>query len=268
MSFKTVPQMFQHLVSEKPNLKTFYTKTDNKWEGIELIDLQAMVEDFANGLKNLGINDNDKVAIIGANSRKWAISDYAIAHIRAVSVPVYPTLIPTQSQYVVEHSESKIAIVQDEVQLDKVYPLINDANSNQRMINSIFSNSNLNIIDYSFEEDPSRSARNYTTKVFSKVDKFNAAILGVGEDGHIASLFPDTTALNSSEIGFVQNEVNILTRWRVTSTFELLKNVEHIYLLVTGDSKKEIIKKIGKENDLPVNELIRLRKKTVLLTDQ
>ena len=152
--------------------------------------------------------------------------------------------------------------------VDERHVDINDANSNQRMINSIFSNSNLNIIDYSFEEDPSRSARNYTTKVFSKVDKFNAAILGVGEDGHIASLFPDTTALNSPEIGFVQNEVNILTRWRVTSTFELLKNVEHIYLLVTGDSKKEIIKKIGKENDLPVNELIRLRKKTVLLTDQ
>ena len=134
MSFKTVPQMFQHLVSERPTLKTFYTKTENGWEGVELADLQMMVEDFANGLKNLGINDNDKVAIIGANSRKWAISDYAIAHIRAVSVPVYPTLIPTQSQYVVEHSESKIAIVQDEVQLEKVYPLINDANSNLNTI--------------------------------------------------------------------------------------------------------------------------------------
>ena len=134
MSFKTVPQMFQHVVSERPTLKTFYTKTENGWEGIDLAELQVMVEDFANGLKNLGINDNDKVAIIGANSRKWSISDYAIAHIRAVSVPVYPTLIPTQSQYVVEHSESKIAIVQDEIQLDKVYPLINDANSNLHTI--------------------------------------------------------------------------------------------------------------------------------------
>ena len=121
--------MFQHLGNERPTLKTFYTKTENGWEGVELANLQVMVEDFASGLKKLGINDFDKVAIIGANSRKWAISDYAIAHIRAVSVPVYPTLIPTQSQYVVEHSESKIAIVQDEVQLDKVYPLINDANS-------------------------------------------------------------------------------------------------------------------------------------------
>lgn len=129
MSFKTVPGMFQFLVNERPNLKTFFTKGENGWEGVELTDLQKLVEDFANGLKNLGVNDHDKVAIIGANSREWAISDYAIAHIRAVSVPVYPTLIPAQSRYVVEHSESKIAIVQDALQLDKVYSLINDANA-------------------------------------------------------------------------------------------------------------------------------------------
>ena len=152
--------------------------------------------------------------------------------------------------------------------VDERHVKINDEKSNQRMINSIFSNSNLNIIEYSYEEDPGHSAKSYTTKVFSKIDKFNAAILGVGEDGHIASLFPDTTALNAEEKGFVQNEVNILTKWRVTCTFELLKDIEQVYLLVTGENKREIIEKIGKENDLPVNELIRIRKKTVLLTDQ
>ena len=49
---------------------------------------------------------------------------------------------------------------------------VNDENSNQRMINSIFSNSNLNIIEYSYDEDPGHSAKNYTSKVFSKVDKY------------------------------------------------------------------------------------------------
>ena len=152
--------------------------------------------------------------------------------------------------------------------VDERHVDIFDENSNQRMINSIFSNSNLNIIEYSYEEDPSHSAKNYTTTVFSKVEKFNAAILGVGEDGHIASLFPDTAALNADDKGFVHNEVNILSRWRITSTYELLKDVENLYLLVTGENKKEIIKEIGKENNLPVNKLIRLRKKTILLTDQ
>jgi len=152
--------------------------------------------------------------------------------------------------------------------VDERHVKINDEKSNQRMINSIFSNSNLNIIEYSYEENPGHSAKKYTNNVFKKVDKFNAAILGVGEDGHIASLFPDTTALNAKEKSFVQNEVNILTKWRVTCTFELLKDIEQVYLLVTGENKREIIEKIGKENDLPVNELIRIRKKTVLLTDQ
>ena len=144
MSFKTIPGMFQHLVDERPNLKTFFTKSENKWEGVQLIDVQKMVEDFANGLKNLGINNFDKVAIIGANSRKWAISDYAIAHIRAVSVPVYPTLIPAQSQYVVNHSESKVAIVQDELQLDKIYSLISDESSNLSTIIMMDNNYNGN----------------------------------------------------------------------------------------------------------------------------
>ena len=120
--------------------------------------------------------------------------------------------------------------------VDERHVDINDEKSNQRMINSIFSNTNLNIIEYSYGEDPGQSAKNYTAKVFSKIDKFNAAILGVGEDGHIASLFPGTTALNADEKGFVQNEVNILTRWRVTSTFELLKNV---CLLYTSPSPRD-----------------------------
>jgi 6-phosphogluconolactonase len=103
--------------------------------------------------------------------------------------------------------------------VDERHVNIDDEKSNQRMINSIFSNSNLNIIEYSYEENPGHSAKNYTNNVLKKVDKFNAAILGVGEDGHIASLFPDTTALHAEEKGFVQNEVNILTKWRVTCTF-------------------------------------------------
>ena len=64
------------------------------------------------------------------------------------------------------------------------------------------------------------------------------------------------------------NEVNILSKWRITSTFELLSNIENVYLLVTGENKSDILKEIGKDNGLPVNQLIKHRKKTVLVTDQ
>tara|TARA_B100001559_G_scaffold239742_1_gene202784 strand:+ start:28 stop:681 length:654 start_codon:yes stop_codon:yes gene_type:complete len=140
--------------------------------------------------------------------------------------------------------------------------------SNQNMINSIFNDTKLDIIKYVYDEDPHVSAENYTNKINEKIDKFNIAVLGVGDDGHIASLFPYSKALNSNKKGFVENEVNILTKWRITSTYKLLTDVEYLYLFVTGQNKKEVVQMIGKENELPVNKLIALRKKTVLLTDQ
>ena len=140
--------------------------------------------------------------------------------------------------------------------------------SNQNMINTIFNDTKLDIIKYVYDEDPHVSAENYTNKINEKIDKFNIAVLGVGDDGHIASLFPYSKALNSNKMGFVENEVNILTKWRITSTYKLLTDVEYLYLFVTGQNKKEVVQMIGKENELPVNKLIALRKKTVLLTDQ
>ena len=74
--------------------------------------------------------------------------------------------------------------------------------------------------------------------------------------------------MNEESIKFVANEVNILSKWRVTSTFQLLAEIKNVFLLVTGENKSDILKKIGRDNGLPVNELIKRRKKTTLVTDQ
>ena len=140
--------------------------------------------------------------------------------------------------------------------------------SNQLMIDEIFLNTSFNVLNYIFEENPHQSAEKYTELVLSNISKFNAAILGVGEDGHIASLFPNTKAIVDDSFGFVANEVNILSKWRITSTFALLEAVEDVFLLVTGDKKSSILKEIGKNNSLPVNNLINRREKTILITDQ
>ena len=152
--------------------------------------------------------------------------------------------------------------------IDDRHVPINDEISNQRMINEIFSKTKMNILELQFNENPNISAEEYSKLVLSKIQNFNCAILGVGDDGHVASLFPNTTAMNNKSIGFIANEVNILSKWRITSTFELLSKIENIYLLVTGENKSDILKEIGKDNELPVNQLIKHRKKTVLVTDQ
>ena len=59
-----------------------------------------------------------------------------------------------------------------------------------------------------------------------------------------------------------------MSKWRITSTFQLLAEIKNVFLLVTGENKSDILKKIGRDNGLPVNELIKRRKKTTLVTDQ
>ena len=97
---------------------------------------------------------------------------------------------------------------------------------------------------------------------------FDVTLLGMGEDGHIASLFPGTKSLENNDSLYVANEVNIKTKWRVTSTFHLLGKIEKIYVLATGESKKNILKSVNDDNDLPINLLKNYSKNIEIITDQ
>lgn len=144
-----------------------------------------------------------------------------------------------------------------------------DEYSNQKMLNSFFADSTAKILEVEYSGlSAERDANNYASKLENNITNFDTVILGVGEDGHIASLFPDTVAVNDTENFYVSNEVNILSKWRVTATFKLLKEVDNVYLLVTGNNKKEILKSIMNNGNTSANKLINERKKTILITDQ
>ena len=144
-----------------------------------------------------------------------------------------------------------------------------DEYSNQKMLNSFFADSAAKILEVEYSGlSAERDANKYASKLENNITNFDTVILGVGEDGHIASLFPDTVAVNDTENFYVSNEVNILSKWRVTATFKLLKEVDNVYLLVTGNNKKEILKSIMNNGNTSANKLINERKKTILITDQ
>lgn len=144
-----------------------------------------------------------------------------------------------------------------------------DEYSNQKMLNSFFADSTAKILEVEYSGlSAEKDANKYASKLENNITNFDTVILGVGEDGHIASLFPDTVAVSDTENFYVSNEVNILSKWRVTATFKLLKEVDNVYLLVTGNNKKEILKSIMNNGNTSANKLINERKKTILITDQ
>ena len=141
--------------------------------------------------------------------------------------------------------------------------------SNQKLVNSIFSDSEARILEVEYSGvSADEDAKRYSSKITDNIKSFDTVILGIGEDGHIASLFPGTDAVNEKSALYVSNEVNILSKWRVTATFQLLKEVKNVYLLVTGKSKNEIVKTIRNNGNTPANKLINERNQTFLITDQ
>jgi 6-phosphogluconolactonase len=68
-------------------------------------------------------------------------------------------------------------------------------------------------------------------------------LLGLGEDGHIASLFPGTAALQETNRRVVANFVPKLNSWRLTFTFPLLNHARHVCFLV-GANKCTLIDRV------------------------
>ena len=73
---------------------------------------------------------------------------------------------------------------------------------------------------------------------------FDLIMLGIGGDGHTASLFPETSALEVTDRTVVANPVLKLGTTRITLTAPVLKAAREVFFLVAGEGKAEALKEI------------------------
>jgi len=74
-------------------------------------------------------------------------------------------------------------------------------------------------------------------------------MLGMGEDGHTASLFPGTAALNAHGRLCVANHIPQKKTWRMTLTFKTINQAKNICVYVIENKKGAMLKKIIIDND-------------------
>jgi 6-phosphogluconolactonase len=77
--------------------------------------------------------------------------------------------------------------------------------------------------------------------------RFDFILLGMGPDGHTASLFPGTAALREKDHLVVANWVEKLNAFRITFTYPVLNNAACVMFLVSGDEKAEMVRRALKD---------------------
>jgi len=110
-----------HQRDHHPLEKSFSTKYKGKWESISSEIFCEQAEAISNALIELGIEAQDKIAMISSNNRtEWSLVDIGLLTVGAVNVPIYPTISAQDYEYILNHSESQYCFVSDKEVYDKV----------------------------------------------------------------------------------------------------------------------------------------------------
>ncbi|HEY2830428.1 MAG TPA: long-chain fatty acid--CoA ligase [Thermoanaerobaculia bacterium] len=95
-------------------------KKGERWLDISLAEFRDTIRWFSMGLRTLGVKPGDRVAILSENRPEWAMGDFGILCAAAITVPVYPTLLGWQIEYILNDSGSVACIASSEEQLHKL----------------------------------------------------------------------------------------------------------------------------------------------------
>lgn len=103
-----------------------------------------------------------------------------------------------------------------------------------------------NIFPIEGEGDLEVNAKNYEKLIREKIPSktFDLVMLGMGDDGHTASLFPKTHALHPNERLVVPNFLPQKDVWRMTLTFDCINSARNIILYVLGANKAKMVKQV------------------------
>jgi long-subunit acyl-CoA synthetase (AMP-forming) len=116
----TLPGHIARQASERPDRKALAEiGPDGDWVSTTWGEYWDAVRNLAKGLIALGVQPGDGVALVGNNRRDWVISQMGVSAAGAIPAPIYVTNTIEQVAYIVKHCRARVAICDNQEQLDK-----------------------------------------------------------------------------------------------------------------------------------------------------
>jgi len=123
--FDLIPQQ----IAKYPKSDALATKENGTWITYSSARIKEIIDTVSIGLLKLGIQKDDKIAIISPNRPEWNFVDLGMQQLGAVSVPIYPTLTVEDFRYIFEDAGVKMVFVYDEALYLKVAEAVKGSTS-------------------------------------------------------------------------------------------------------------------------------------------
>ena len=135
---QTIIDRYQERVRGIPNEVALRYKENDQWKDITWAQYGDFVTQTAKGLLSLGFGHGDKIAILSNNRPAWHFADVAGMTLGGATAAIYTSNSPEQVQYIIEHSESKVAFVDTVEQLEKILKVRGELPALQKVV--VFNN--------------------------------------------------------------------------------------------------------------------------------
>ncbi|UCE41078.1 MAG: long-chain fatty acid--CoA ligase [Candidatus Aminicenantes bacterium] len=123
---ETISQLFSNTIRSYQRDDLILYKKEGKYVPMSTEEFGNKVKYFSLGLKEMGLNPEDKLVILSETRPEWVMTDFGNICAGGVTVPVYPSLMPEQIKYIVEDSNAKIVVYSDSEQGEKIAEIRGD----------------------------------------------------------------------------------------------------------------------------------------------
>ena len=118
--FKSFVDMFHHRVRSTPDLDAIAGRVDGTWVWSKWSDVGRRVKNIAGGLRGLGIQTEQRVAILSGTRVEWILADLGILCAGGATTTIYPSNTAEECQYILTDSDSVMVFCDTQAQVSKL----------------------------------------------------------------------------------------------------------------------------------------------------
>ena len=117
---ETLSELFLKSLERHPKPNTFLFKSGGRYQGLSSQEVLRQAAALGSAFARRGIEPGDRLALLAENRVEWALTDYAVLGISGVLVPIYPTLLEPDLEFILRDSGCTGVVVSSEAQLRKI----------------------------------------------------------------------------------------------------------------------------------------------------